>query len=85
MNYANLTTNQRINRVLFGAALIIFTLLVNVAPLGWFALLPLLATYPIFAGIYGTDPATGLAKRGYAAVSHSIGHLHIGSHRSKHV
>jgi len=85
MNYENLTTSQRVNRILFGAAVIVFTMLVNVAPLGWIAILPLLATYPIFAGIYGNDPVTALAKRGYAGAAHTVSHLHIGGHRSGHV
>ena len=85
MNYENLTTGQRVNRILLGAAVIVFTMLVNVAPLGWVAVLPLLATYPVFAGIYGNDPLTDLAKRGYAGTANALSHLHIGGHRSGHV
>ena len=85
MNNENLTTIQRINRILFGAALIVATMLVTVAPLGWFAILPLLATYPIFAGIYGYDPVVDFAKRGITGTAHTLAHLHIGIHRSKHV
>lgn len=85
MNNENLTTGQRVNRILFGAAVIVFTMLINISPLGWFAVLPLLATYPIFAGIYGNDPVSTLAKRGYAGAAHTFSHLHIGSHRSRHV
>lgn len=85
MNHENLTTTQRVNRILFGAAMIVFTMAINVAPLGWFAILPLLATYPIFAGVYGSDPVTTLARRGYVGVAHTLSHLHIGGHRSKHV
>ncbi|WP_455223558.1 hypothetical protein [Kaarinaea lacus] len=85
MNNENLTTGQRANRILFGTAVIVFTMLINIAPLGWFAILPLLATYPIFAGIYGNDPVTNLAKRGYTGAAHALSHLHIGGHRSRHV
>jgi len=80
----NLTAVQRVNRILLGAAMIVSTMLISVAPLGWFALLPLLATYPIFAGIYASDPVTVLVKRAYASVVHTLSHLHIGSHHSGH-
>ena len=85
MNYQNLTVNQRLNRILFGAALIIFTMLAGATPLGWLAILPLLATYPIFSGVYGFDPVVDFARSGVAGITHAVSHLHIGGHRSKHV
>ena len=85
MNYENLTVSQRLNRILFGAALIIFTMLASATPLGWLAILPLLATYPIFTGVYGFDPVADFARAGVAGMAHVVSHLHIGGHRSKHV
>lgn len=85
MNYENLTVSQRFNRILFGAAMIVFTMLLSATPLGWFAILPLLATYPIFTGIYGTDPVVEFARQGVVGIAHAVSHVHIGSHRSKHV
>ena len=85
MSYENLNGGQRINRILLGAALILFTMLVSVTPLGWYALLPLLATYPIFTGIYGSDPVVEFAKQRVAGIAHAVSDLHIGSHPSKHV
>ena len=85
MNYQNLTTNQRLNRIFIGSVLIVSTMLIGLVPLGWFAVLPLLATYPIFAGIYGYDPVSDIAKHGVHAASHAITHIHTLGHRSKHV
>ena len=85
MNYENLTVSQRLNRILFGAALIVFTMLISAAPLGWYAILPLLATYPVFTGIYGYDPVVEFATQRVLAIAQAVSHLHIGGHRSKHV
>ena len=85
MNYENLSVSQRLNRILFGAAMIIFTMLASATPLGWFAILPLLATYPIFTGIYGTDPVVEFARQRVAGIAHAVSHLHIGGHGSRHV
>ena len=85
MNQGNLIVSQRLNRILFGTALIVFTMLVSAAPLGWYALLPLLATYPIFTGIYGIDPVLEFARQHVARLVNAVGHLHVGAHRSKHV
>ena len=85
MNYENLTLSQRLNRILFGAALIVITMLASATPLGWLAILPLLATYPIFTGIYGYDPVVEFAKQRVMGIAHAVSHLHIGGHRSKHV
>jgi hypothetical protein len=67
MKNFQLSTTQRINHILFGSVLIVFTMLSNATPLGWLAVLPLLATYPIFAGLLGLDPLTrsveNLARR----------------------
>ena len=85
MKNENLSWSQRLNRIAFGAALIVFTMLVNALPLGLYALLPLLATYPIFSGIYGNDPVKRFARQGVLSVAHAAAeHLHIGVHRSRH-
>lgn len=60
MNIQPLTNSQRANRVTLGGVMILFTMFINATPLGLLATLPLLATYPIFAGIYGYDPVKHL-------------------------
>ncbi len=84
MNYGNLTLSQRTNRILLGAALIVVTMLINALPLGMYALLPLLATYPIFTGIYGNDPLLQIVRGGVSRVTNALDHIHVTTHRSKH-
>ncbi|MGD8567788.1 MAG: hypothetical protein PVJ39_06850 [Gammaproteobacteria bacterium] len=57
MKTTELTSLERITRIVIGTGLIVFTMLTTVTPLGLYALLPLIATYPIFAGVFGYDPA----------------------------
>ena len=47
---------NRISRVVFGGSLIIATMSVSSAPLGGFAILPLIAIPMILSGIYGENP-----------------------------
>lgn len=84
MNYTALTTRQRIDRILLGSALIVSTMSLTFSPLGGFALLPLVATYPIFAGIYGYDPLTDFGKHQYSAMRHKVGRLGHLTHKSRH-
>ena len=79
MNINALTVMQRINRILIGAVMIIATMAAPVTPLGWLALLPLLATYPIFAGMFGYCPLTSYleyeaGKAIHRAVGYHSGH-----------
>jgi hypothetical protein len=57
MKTTELTSLERISRIVIGTGLIVFTMLTTVIPLGLYALLPLIATYPIFSGVFGYDPA----------------------------
>jgi len=50
------TIINRIFRIAFGSGLILATLVVNAAPLGGFAVLPLIAIPLILSGIYGENP-----------------------------
>jgi len=52
----NLPQASRVIRGVVGAGLIAFVMTTPDAPLGWYALLPLLAVYPIFTAIIGWDP-----------------------------
>jgi len=52
----NLDKQSRAVRALIGAGLIVFVMTTPEAPLGWYAILPLLAVYPIFSAITGWDP-----------------------------
>ena len=51
----NLGTAGRLARGLIGAVLI-GVVMVQTDPLGWLAILPLIAVYPIFSAITGVDP-----------------------------
>lgn len=84
MKNIELKTTDRAVRILIGSGLILFTMLSSVTPLGLFALLPLVATYPIFAGLYGYDPVTQwTGKELHAAVRHTE-HLLKSGHSPKH-
>ena len=83
MNTQELNIVQRVNRVLIGAVMIIATMLAPFAPLGWLAVLPLLATYPIFAGMFGFDPLTSYLEHQAGKAVRNLGHYHDG-HRPHH-
>ncbi|WP_455212527.1 YgaP family membrane protein [Kaarinaea lacus] len=52
----NLDKHSRVARGLLGAGLIAFVMTTPEAPLGWYAILPLIAILPIFSAITGWDP-----------------------------
>jgi len=56
----NLDKSSRLFRLLVGAGLIAFVMTTPDAPLGWYAVLPLLAVFPIFSAITGWDPLKAL-------------------------
>jgi hypothetical protein len=56
----NLDKHSRALRLLIGAGLIAFVMTTPQAPLGWYAVLPLLAIFPIFTAIIGWDPLKAL-------------------------
>ena len=84
MSDYELNTIERTNRVVIGAIMILFTMLTPVAPLGWFAVLPLLGTLPIFAGMYGIDPVSKLVRKEVGQLTHAVKHFHVGGHRPHH-
>ena len=47
---------NRISRVTFGSGLIIATMSISTAPLGGFAVLPLIAVPMILSGLFGENP-----------------------------
>ncbi|MEJ2179318.1 MAG: hypothetical protein P8Y28_02530 [Gammaproteobacteria bacterium] len=49
------STVNRIFRVVFGSSLIVATMAINSAPLGGFAILPLVAIPVILSGLYGEN------------------------------
>ena len=55
-NVENLTASERVLRALAGSVFILYTMNASVTPLGWLAVLPLLAVYPIFTAITGWSP-----------------------------
>ena len=83
MTINELTVVQRVNRILFGAVLIIATMAAPVAPLGWLAVLPLIATYPIFAGMFGYDPLTSFLEHESGKAIHRVAGLSVG-HKLHH-
>lgn len=84
MKIKELTIMPRVNRVLIGAVMIIVTMLLPVAPLGLLALLPLIATYPIFAGMFGYDPLTSYLEYEAGKAIHRVAGYH-GGHRPGHI
>ena len=50
------TTINRLSRIAFGSGLIVTTMIVSSAPLGGYAVLPLIAIPLILSGIYGENP-----------------------------
>jgi hypothetical protein len=52
----NLDKYSRVVRLAIGVGLIAFVMTTPQAPLGWYAVLPLLAVFPIFTAIIGWDP-----------------------------
>jgi hypothetical protein len=83
MNINELTVMQRVNRVLIGAVIIIATMAAPIAPLGWLAVLPLIATYPIFTGMFGYDPLTSFFEYQAGKAIHRVADYHIG-HKPHH-
>lgn len=82
MNTSKLNGYERFNRVAVGAVLIVFTMLTPATPLGWLAVLPLVATLPIFSGLFGYDPVSKFVSR---EITHLVDAItHHGTHRPHH-
>ena len=83
MKINQLNVTQRVNRVLIGAVMIVATMAAPVTPLGLLAVLPLIATYPIFAGMFGYDPLTSYVEYEAGKAIHKSAGYHLGhTHRS---
>ncbi len=80
MNTYELNNGQRISRAVVGAGLILYTMSVPVSPIGLLALLPLIATYPIFTGMFGMDPLVGFVKLEIRRLVDAINHYDGGHH-----
>ncbi|MDH5327893.1 MAG: DUF2892 domain-containing protein [Gammaproteobacteria bacterium] len=59
----NLSRTSRLTRAMFGAVLIGYTMQTTVSPLGWLAVLPLLAIFPVFSAITGWSPVIALVAK----------------------
>ena len=77
MKINELNVTQRVNRVLIGAVMIIAAMAAPVTPLGLLAVLPLLATYPIFAGMFGYDPLTSYLEYEAGKAIHRVAGYHL--------
>jgi hypothetical protein len=84
MKLTELNLIERASRIVIGTGLIVFTLAVNITPLGYFAILPLLATYPIFSGIYAYDPVAQWIGKEFDQLVHVSERLFHGGHTPKH-
>ena len=78
MKIKELNTMQRVNRIMIGAVMIIATMAAPLSPLGLLALLPLIATYPIFAGMFGYDPLTSYFEYEAGKAIHKVAGVHFG-------
>lgn len=65
-------TVNRIARVIFGSILIGITLTVSTAPLGGFALLPLIAIPVILSGLYGENPIGEISAKPVTALKSGV-------------
>ena len=65
MNTEIITPIRRFNRIVFGAILIGITMAADSTPLGWLAVLPLLAILPILSGLTGIDPIPSFVETVY--------------------
>ena len=84
MNNDLLKTSARVNRIVIGTGLIVFTMALPVAPLGLLALIPLIATYPIFAGLFGYDPLSQWVVKEFRYVVKASEHVLKTGHTPKH-
>lgn len=84
MDKTELSVIERVSRIVIGTGLIVFILTVNLTPLGLFALLPLLATYPIFTGLYGYDPVTYWVGKEIDQLIHASERLLKSGHTPRH-
>ena len=82
MNRNELTTSERANRIILGAVLILVAMLTPTTPLGWIAVLPLVGTLPVFAGIFGFDPVSGFIRKEIQKISRAL--HHGGGHHPHH-
>ncbi len=76
-----LTTAERVARTVVGVALLSTAYIVS-GPMGWGALLPLLAIYPILTGVMGQEPLRFIFTRGsvaYRTAQLAIGGALVGS------
>ena len=60
--FKNMGDGDRVIRVLIGALLTGYTMGLNIEPLGWFSVLPLLAIPVVMTAIMGWDPLYSLAN-----------------------
>jgi hypothetical protein len=58
----NLSNVSRAVRLVLGVGLILYTMLTAVTPLGWLAILPLAAIYPMLTALEGWDPVKYLIQ-----------------------
>ena len=84
MDNTELNVIERVSRIVIGTGLIVFTLSVNIIPLGLLAVLPLLATYPIFAGLYGYDPVTYWVGKEIDQLIHTSERILKSGHTPRH-
>lgn len=84
MNTQELNIHARVNRIGIGALLILFTMLAPAGPLGWLAVLPLIGTLPIFAGMFGYDPVSEFVHREFTHLAQAVRHHYSDSHRPHH-
>jgi hypothetical protein len=86
MTIQTLNPIQRFNRIAFGAVLIGITMATSTTPLGWLAVLPLLAVLPIISGLIGFDPVSSLAAEIFGRLQSSFksGTKHSNVHGLSH-
>jgi hypothetical protein len=86
MTIQTLSRIQRFNRIAFGAVLIGITMATSTTPLGWLAVLPLLAILPIISGLIGFDPVSSFLLEIYGRFQSKVtsGTKHSNVHGLSH-
>ena len=86
MTNQTLSPIRRFNRIAFGAVLIGITMTTSTTPLGWLAVLPLLAILPIISGLIGFDPVSSFLAQIFDRIQSKVtsGTKHSNIHRLSH-
>ena len=73
LDVKNISMSNRAVRVLLGCSMVGIVFFSNSVPLGWLAMLPLIAIYPLMTGVLGWDPVYAAFRRLHSQASETSG------------